>query len=187
MFLIKSQEPRRSVFRKAICLFVLVSGLLIAADQLSIRCGLDGWQRVADDLLGGLIAGSIFNLYESRRLRRLSEHLHVIDLMNHHIRNAMQPLMFVTFEPGAKAQMELVQECVRHIDWALREVLPGNSDQEIVVHDGGFAGRRLNLTSPTLSSPEAGNSRPEPAHWMPNIFFGRWLDTWRSRNLGAKQ
>ena len=94
----KSYKSQRSALWEATLLFTLVSGFLIAADQLSIRCGLDGSQRIADDLLGGLIASAIFYLYERHRLRRLSEQLHVIDLMNHHIRNALQPLMFVPDE-----------------------------------------------------------------------------------------
>src|SRR5580698_11357544 len=116
MNFIESRKPRRSALWKATLLFILVAGLLIAADQLSIRCGLEGSQRIVDDLLGGLIAASIFHLYERHRLRRLSEQLHVIDLMNHHIRNALQPLMFVTDEPEGKAQMKLVEECVRRIE-----------------------------------------------------------------------
>ena len=130
MNLFKSHKPQRSALWKATLLFIFVSGILIAADQLSTRLGLDGSQRIVDDLLGGLITGSIFYLYERHRLRRFSEHLHVIDLMNHHIRNALHPLMFVRDEPEGKAQMKLVEECVRRIDWALREVLPGKSEEQ---------------------------------------------------------
>jgi hypothetical protein len=82
----KSYKSQRSALWKATLLFTLVSGFLIAADQLSIRCGIDGSQGIVDDLLGGLISGAIFYLYERHRLRRFSEQLHVIDLMNHHIR-----------------------------------------------------------------------------------------------------
>jgi hypothetical protein len=133
MNLIESYKSRRSALWKATLLFILVAGLLITADQLSMRYGLNGSQRIVDDLLGGLIAGSIFFLYERHRLRRFSEQLHVIDLMNHHIRNALQPLMFLTFQPEGRAQTKLVEECVRHIDWALREVLPGKSEEQVVV------------------------------------------------------
>ena len=86
-----------------------------------------------DDFLGGFIAASILYLYERHRLRKFNEHLHVIDLMNHHIRNALQPLMFLTYEPEGKARMKLVEHCVRRIDWALREVLPAKSEEQIVV------------------------------------------------------
>jgi hypothetical protein len=96
MNFIESYKPQRSALWKATLLSILVAGLLIAADQLSIRYGLEGSERIVDDLLGGLIAGSIFYLYERHRLRRFSDNLHVIDLMNHHIRNALQPLIFLT-------------------------------------------------------------------------------------------
>jgi hypothetical protein len=48
----ESYKPQRSALWKAILLFILVSGLLIAADQLSMRYGLEGSQRIMDDLLG---------------------------------------------------------------------------------------------------------------------------------------
>jgi hypothetical protein len=171
---------------KAILVFKLVSGFLIAADQLSIRWGLDGWQRILDDVLGGLIAGAIVHLYERQRLRRLSDQRHVIDLMNHHIRNALQPLMFVPNESGGKAHVKLVEDCVRHIDWALREVLPGNSDEQFVVHDGGFvrkAGSSITCRAP--SSSETKNFASESTTSQPSTLFRQWLDTWRSRNARA--
>src|ERR1700687_5632627 len=110
MNLIESYKPQRSVLWKATLLFILVAGFLVAADQLSIRCRLDGSPRILDDLLGGLIAGLIFYLYECHRLRQFKKHLHLIDLMNHHIRNALQPLMFMTYEQYA--QMRIVEKCV---------------------------------------------------------------------------
>jgi hypothetical protein len=174
------------VLRKATLLFILVSGLLSAADRLSIHFGLGKSQQIVDDLLGGLIAGSIFYLYERHRLRRFSEQLHVIDLMNHHIRNALQPLMFVTDEPEGKAQMKLVEECVRHIDWALREVLPGKSEEDFVTHAGGFPGRSGPMVVPhAASSSETKPCRPEPALREPKPLFNHWLDTWKSRNEKA--
>jgi hypothetical protein len=189
MNLSKSRKFQRSVLWKASLLFIMVSGLLIIADQLSVRCGLNGSQRILDDLLGGLIAGSIFHLYERHRLRRFSEHLHVIDLMNHHIRNALQPLMFVPDDSEGKAQMNVVEECVRHIDWALREVLPGKTAEQFVVHPDGFVGRNGLTVRSWVASSSSGTkrSRPEPTDSQPKPFFSQWLDTWRSRNEGARQ
>jgi hypothetical protein len=132
MNFIESYKLQRSALWKATLLFLSVAGLLIAADQVSIRYGLAGSQRIVDDLLGGLIAGSIFYFYESHRLKLLSKNLHVIDLMNHHIRNALQPLMFQC-KSDEIAQVKLVEECVHRIEWALREVLPGRSEERFVV------------------------------------------------------
>ena len=183
MNFIESYKPQRSALWKATLLFLLVAGLLVAADQLSIRYGLEGSQRIVDDLLGGLIAGLISYLYECHRLRQFSKHLHVIDLMNHHIRNAVQPLMFLTYKPEGKAQMKLVEECVRRIDWALREVLPGKSEERFVVHDGGGFVPKIDASIPSRApvSSEPKKSRPESTTGQPSILFNQWLDTWRSR------
>jgi hypothetical protein len=123
-------HPRKcepAALAKAVLLFLMVAGMLTAADEISLHLTLHGWQRLVDDLMGGLIAGLIFYLYERRRLSRLRKQLQVIDLMNHHIRNALQPILFVEYKE--RAQMKLIEECVDHIDWALREVLTGNSQE----------------------------------------------------------
>ena len=182
----ESYKPQCSALWKATLLFILVAGLLIATDQLSIRYGLEGWQRIVDDLLGGLIAGSIFYLYECHRLRRFSKHLHVIDLMNHHIRNALQPLMFLSYKPEGKAQMKLVEECVHRIDWALREVLPGKSEERFVVTTGKSLEEAAKVQAASSSS-ETKRSRPEPTNSPPKLFFSQWLYTWRGRNEGVRQ
>ncbi|MGA9508757.1 MAG: hypothetical protein WBV55_09040 [Candidatus Sulfotelmatobacter sp.] len=183
----KSDQSWRSALWKPALLFVIVSALLIAADQLSLHFGLEGARRIVDDLLGGLIAGSIFHLYERQKARRLSEQLHLIDLTNHHIRNALQPLMFVAQGSEGKAQMKVVEECVRRIDWALREVLPGNSQEQFVAHPRASTRRNgltLRIQQPAWSS-ESEHSRPEPSKTQPKPFFSHWLDTWRHRNEKA--
>lgn len=168
----KSRNFQLSILWKASLLSILASLLLIAVDQLSMRVGLDGSQRIADDLLGGLIAGAIFSLYERRRLRRLSEQLEVIDLMNHHIRNALQPLILMQFGPEMDSQMKLVEDCARRIDWTLREVLPGKSKGQFVTARGEFTGRS---DLENQSSAVAPSSEP---------IFKRWLDGWESRAGG---
>src|SRR3984957_3606542 len=186
MSLIESCKSQRSALPKATLLFILVAGLLTTADQLSMRYGLDGSQRMVDDLLGGLVAGSIFYLYERHRLRRLSEQLHVIDLMNHHIRNALQPLMLTPDESGGMAHVKLIEECVRRIDWALREVLPGKCKEPFMGHEGGFvpsAGSSLASRAPSWSKTQ--DCEPKPATEHPKPLFTQWLDNWRSRNERA--
>jgi hypothetical protein len=183
----KFGKSPRSTLLKAGLLFVVVSALLVTADQLSIRFGLVESRRIVDDLLGGLIAGSLFNLYERQKLRRFSEHLHLVELMNHHVRNALQPLMFVTYGSEGKAQTKVVEECVRRIDWALREVLPGRSEEQFVVHARASTERNgLTLRSrESSSSSETKGSRPDLANPHPRSFFSQWLENWRSRNEKA--
>ena len=193
-------KSERFALWKAALLFISVSGMLVVADQLSIQWGLDGERRIVDDVLGGLIAGAIFHLYERQRVRRLSEHLHLIDLANHHIRNALQPLMFVTYGSEGKGQTKVVDECVRRIDWALREVLAGKCDERFVPYPGGLNQERdSRITSREASllwgaehsssgrrSGRRSGPRPESgSELIDKTLFSRWLDTWRSRNEKA--
>ena len=161
-------KSHRSTLWKAILVFKLVSGFLFVADQLSIRYGLDGSQRVVDDLLGAI-----------RRTLELA-------FLNHHIRNALQPLTFMIDEPESRERMKLVDECVRRIDWALREVLPGNSEEQAVTHDAGFV-RNTGASAPSRapSSSNTQNSGPKPTTRQPKPLFIQWIDTWKSRNERA--
>ena len=177
----KRDKTECSLLRQTALLMFLVSAILIAADQLSIRFGLEGSQRILDDLLGGLIAASIFYLYERRSLRRFRERLQLIDLMNHHIRNALQPLMFVTFQPETAVQMRLVEECVDYIDWALREILPGKFQEPSAEQGRG----RPNGEPPPVGSALAGVSRSRPETGKPQTLFGQWIDSWKKHNVAA--
>jgi hypothetical protein len=175
-------KPQLSALIKGVLLFPLVSGLLIAVDQLSVRCGLNGWQRIGDDFLGGLIAGLIFYLYECHRMQRFIEHLRMIDLMNHHIRNALQPLMFLEYQSEGKAIL-LVETCVQQIDWALREVLPGKTHEQFGVDTNLRKRNGITLASPAANQPaEMVNVQRGTAVIQPKPFFSHWLDTWRTRN-----
>lgn len=130
MTFLEPHKIRRFGFGKAFLLCVFVSGLLIVVDQLSMWVGLVGSQRVIDDLVGGLIAGTLIYGHERRRLRHLYEDDRVNELANHHIRNALQLLALVQYEPESVAQMEIIDTCIRRIEWTLREVLPGKSPDE---------------------------------------------------------
>jgi hypothetical protein len=177
----KGFKTERSLLRETALLLFIVFAILVAVDQLSIRFGLEGWQRIADDLLGGLIAASLFYLYERRILRRFREQLLLIDLTNHHIRNALQPLMFVSFQQESAVQMQLVEECVNYIDWTLREVLPGKFHERFVDHSSGRP--KIKIEPPLFSKAEVSRSGPE--NRKPPTFFGQWLDSWKNRNAAA--
>lgn len=125
----------RSAVFKALVAAVVVFGLLLAADQMSIAYGLDGSQRIVDDVLGGMLAGGILYIHERHRARVLREKLITIDLLNHHIRNALQPLMFMHHQCDQDTQMRIIDDCVSRIDFALREVLPGKSTELFVAPD----------------------------------------------------
>jgi hypothetical protein len=99
---------------------VLVEYLLGRVSPLSLA-GLDS-------IAVGIIAGLVVFAYEQRQYRAVLEKISMIAAMNHHVRNALQA---ITYAPYAeqKQQIALIQESVNRIQWALREILPGNTDE----------------------------------------------------------
>ena len=98
---------------------------LVTADQLSVRYGLKESQRVIDDICGAAIAGLFVYHYERGRARYLSERLKTIEMMNHHVRNALQVIVDSVYVHGHAQQLSEIQGAVKRIDWALREILTG--------------------------------------------------------------
>jgi two-component sensor histidine kinase len=82
-----------------------------------------------DDALVGIGAGLLVLLYERRQRQNLIRKLEVIRMMNHHVRNSLQ----VIFSASTVAQQEelttQVQAAVGRIEWALREILPGQTKE----------------------------------------------------------
>jgi hypothetical protein len=110
---------------RAVVYGLVVLLFLLLADQLSIHYGLAESQRIVDDVCGAIIAGLLVYRYEYTRSRYLNEKLKTIELMNHHVRNALQVIVDSAYLQGKAHYLEEIQESVKRIDWALREILPG--------------------------------------------------------------
>jgi hypothetical protein len=79
------------------------------------------------DAFTGVVAGALFfqlMLYGHRRRREVEQRLEMIAEMNHHIRNALQVIAFSRHLPPDKEPLAAIDESVRRIQWALRELLP---------------------------------------------------------------
>ena len=103
-----------------VCVFSLGSGL---AAWLTIH-NVHGFLAFVDNLVAGIAAGLMVLLYERWRQREVDKKLRTIRLMNHHVRNALQIISASCGVDGTE-QPARVQDAVRRIEWALREVLPG--------------------------------------------------------------
>ena len=77
-----------------------------------------------------LLLGLVVFLYERRRERELIKRLRVIELMNHHVRNALQPVMYIPYSQDQQQQLNTIRDAVNRIDWALREILPGAPQED---------------------------------------------------------
>jgi hypothetical protein len=109
----------------AIAYGVVVLACLLLADELSLRYGLGEWQRALDDFCGAIIAGLLVYRHEYSRSRYLTEKLKTIELMNHHVRNALQVIVDSVYLHGHAQQLAEIQNSVKRINWALQEILPG--------------------------------------------------------------
>jgi len=111
-------------FLLGFALFVLGAGLQGVLQQRGITRG----SLYLDDLVLGVLAGLMAFAYEHRRSRELRQKLAVISAMNHHVRNALQTISYVPYTEQAK-QMLLIQQSVNRIQWALKEILPGEGQE----------------------------------------------------------
>lgn len=86
--------------------------------------GITGGSVYVDDLVLGVLAGLVVFTYEQRRSRDMRQKVAVIAAMNHHVRNALQAISYVPYTEQAK-QIQVIQQSVNRIQWALQEILPG--------------------------------------------------------------
>jgi len=105
---------------------VAVVGLLF--DRLLLREGVPRYDLMAiSNSLTGIVAGAFY--WQGRRLDRqrrqfISERLHTISEMNHHIRNALQVISFYSRKEADEKTIAALDQAVNRIEWALSEVLP---------------------------------------------------------------
>jgi len=114
----------------AIVVVVVVSALGFGLDLLLVKEGLPRLAMVMfSNTLTGMIAGWLFYSFaqhERHRQDLIRERMHTIAELNHHIRNALQ---VIKYWGGSQShvdavQLQLINESVDRIEWALREVLP---------------------------------------------------------------
>ena len=125
----KARGGNRKAILSVVLAFVSFAlGLLVEALQLNR--GIQGWMLWLDNLCAALLLGLVVFVYERRRERELIRRLQVIELMNHHVRNALQPVMYLPYSQDQETQLNMIRNAVQRIDWALREILPGASESE---------------------------------------------------------
>jgi hypothetical protein len=78
-------------------------------------------------LLAVFTAALVFVIEFSHRREedRINEKLRTIQLMNHHVRNALQNIIDSAYVHG---HLDDIKSSAERIGWALREILPGDAD-----------------------------------------------------------
>ena len=118
------------MLRRALFSFFLGFGIFILGVVLRTvldKLGVGGMPALIDDLLIGILAGAMVFAYERHQHKVILEKMRVISQMNHHVRNALQPIIYSPYLKEQAEQVKIIQEGTRRIEWALREVLPGEN------------------------------------------------------------
>src|SRR5258708_5700639 len=102
-------------------LFLLVG---VGGDYMATRFGLERDLLYLNDFLSTAFVVLLIFSYEFRRKKRIRERLEVIQLMNHHVRNALQVIALSPHSKQREDSVVMIQESVARIEWALREILP---------------------------------------------------------------
>lgn len=107
----------------AVAIFVFATSIYAVAHTHEVLNPRD----LTDNLITAIVTGFIVFLYERRRYRDMRHRLRTIAAMNHHIRNALQSVLWVPYASDQEQQLKSVHYSVTRIEWALREILPGES------------------------------------------------------------
>ncbi len=103
---------------------------------------------IISDALLGIAVGLVVLVYERRQERNLIRKLEVIRLMNHHVRNSLQVISFAASAPEQESLEAEIRNAVERIEWALREVLPGQrQDIENLLFDRKISPEKSKLAS----------------------------------------
>jgi len=124
-------NPQVSSLRRRVGVSVF-SGVVIAVIGLVLEAIVDrhpiASMESADDLVIGILAALVVFAYEQRQYKATLNKIRVIAAMNHHIRNALQAISYAPYADQEK-QIRLIADSVNRIQWALREILPGEVDE----------------------------------------------------------
>jgi len=112
---------RRALFSFFLGFGIFILGVILRTvlDKLDVG----GVPALVDDLLVGIAAGAMVFAYERHQHKLVLARMRVIAEMNHHVRNALQPIIYSPFLKEQAEQVRIIQEGTRRIEWALREVL----------------------------------------------------------------
>jgi len=115
-----------------IYLSAIAAGLVTAAvvhgiDAYLGHLKLPSDATILDDVLLGVMVAVLVLLLELHHQKELVQEQRKIALvreMNHHVRNALQTIVFATSTASDREIVEKVKEATERIEWTLREVLP---------------------------------------------------------------
>jgi hypothetical protein len=117
---------QRAVYSFSLGFGIFLLGVILRT--LLDRWNVSGAAASVDDFLIGVLAGLLVFAYERHQHKAVLERMRMIAAMNHHVRNALQPIIYSPFLKEQNEQIRIIQEGTRRIEWALKEVLPRSAE-----------------------------------------------------------
>jgi hypothetical protein len=122
---LKMPTTRRAYLRSAVSGLAAFCALYVIAHQVLARFGIRAEATYLDDVLLGLLVGVLVIALEAQHEVEIrAERLRAQGLMelNHHIRNALQTIVYVNSSSTPSEDTHRVAQAAQRIEWALREV-----------------------------------------------------------------
>lgn len=111
------------------CVLFVVGVAGFGFDRVLVREGVPRTDiLIVSNTLTGIVAAVFFyylSNHERENRKLVKQRLRTIADMNHHIRNALQIITYVTSSEKRENSVQLIRSSLERIEWALREVLPG--------------------------------------------------------------
>jgi hypothetical protein len=128
---------RRAYLRSVVSGVAGFFAVYIVAHQVLTRFGMRAETSYVDDVLLGILVGVLVIALEAQHeleIRAERQRAKVLIELNHHIRNALQTIVYVNASSEPSDDTHRVAQAAQRIDWALREIprqahTPPNSDQ----------------------------------------------------------
>jgi predicted RND superfamily exporter protein len=130
---LKLPTTRRAYLRSVVSGFAGFFALYVIAHQVLNRFGISAETTYLDDaLLGILVAVLVIALEAQHELEIRAERrrAQALNELNHHIRNALQTIVYVNACTTPSDDTHKVAQAAQRIEWALREV-PKQAHSEI--------------------------------------------------------
>ena len=152
-------DAMTAAFISSLTILTIV-GLGFTIDGLLSSCGLSVIQILTISHFLTAAVGAALGLCVIRCIqerRQANDHrMQTISEMNHHVRNALQVIVFLGREWEPDLGVGAFHQAVARIEWALEEVLPRSWNRRSAVHS---VKKAVNTSSPTESPAAAGPSR----------------------------
>lgn len=128
--LVRRLESRGFRVFIAICLGLAAAFFEAILDTWLTRHASKNWRLALDAGSVGLLV-AVLTYLEIAALRfrrnRIESELRQVRELNHRVRNALQAIAYAARLPETENQVEIIEDCVRRIDGALRDIFPSRT------------------------------------------------------------